>query len=64
MRLASFFRFKDKIPLVLQSNIVYKFVCGICNLPISVKLVTILKLELVNTQVPHLYRTNGPNQKK
>ena len=30
-RLANFFRFKDKIPLCLRSNIVYKFTCGRCN---------------------------------
>ena len=30
-RLANFFRFKDKIPLCLCSNIVYKFACGRCN---------------------------------
>ena len=30
-RLANFFRFKDKIPLWLCSNIVYKFTCGRCN---------------------------------
>ena len=30
-RLANFFRFKDKIPLRLRSNIVYKFKCGRCN---------------------------------
>ena len=30
-RLANFFRFKDKIPLWLRSNIVYKFACGRCN---------------------------------
>ena len=26
-----FYRFKDKIPLCLHSNIVYKFGCGRCN---------------------------------
>ena len=30
-RLAKFFRFKDKIPLCLRSNIVYKFACGRCS---------------------------------
>ena len=30
-RLANVFRFKDKIPLCLCSNIVYKFACGRCN---------------------------------
>ena len=30
-RLANFFRFKDKTPLCLRSNIVYKFTCGRCN---------------------------------
>ena len=30
-RLANFFRFKDKIPLCLGSNIVYKITCGRCN---------------------------------
>ena len=30
-RLANFFRFKDKTPLSLRSNIVYKFTCGRCN---------------------------------
>ena len=30
-RLANFFRFKDKIPLCLRCNIVYKFTCGRCN---------------------------------
>ena len=30
-RLANFFKFKDKIPLCLRSNIVYKFACGRCN---------------------------------
>ena len=29
--LANFFRSKDKIPLCLCSNIVYKFTCGRCN---------------------------------
>ena len=32
-------------------------------LPITVKRAVILKLELVNTQVFHLSRTNGPNKK-
>ena len=26
----NFYRFKDKIPLCLRSNIVYKFACGRC----------------------------------
>ena len=30
-RLANFFKFKDKIPLCLRSNIIYKFTCGRCN---------------------------------
>ena len=30
-RLANFFRFKDKTPWCLRSNIVYKFTCGRCN---------------------------------
>ena len=30
-RLANFFRFKDKIPLCLRSNFVYRFACGRCN---------------------------------
>ena len=30
-RIANFFRFKDKIPLCLRSNIVYKFARGRCN---------------------------------
>ena len=30
-QLANFFRFKDKIPLRLRSNIDYKFTCGRCN---------------------------------
>ena len=30
-QLANFFRFKDKTPLCLRSNIVYKFTCGRCN---------------------------------
>ena len=30
-RLADFFRFKDKIPVCLRSNIVFKFACGRCN---------------------------------
>ena len=30
-RLANVFRFKDKTPLCLLSNIVYKFTCGRCN---------------------------------
>ena len=30
-RLADFFRFKDKIPLCLRSNVVYKFTCGRCS---------------------------------
>ena len=29
--LANFFRFKDKIPLCLRSNTVYKITCGRCN---------------------------------
>ena len=33
-------------------------------LPIMVKRAVILKLELVNTQVFHLYQTNSANQKK
>ena len=33
-------------------------------LPITVKRAVILKLELVNTQVCHLWRTNGQYQKK
>ena len=31
IRLANFFRFKDKTPLCLRSNIVYKFTYGRCN---------------------------------
>ena len=30
-RLANIFRFKDKTPLCLRSNTVYKFTCGRCN---------------------------------
>ena len=30
-RLPNFFRFKDKTPWCLRSNIVYKFTCGRCN---------------------------------
>ena len=30
-RLSKFFRFKDKAPFNLRSNIVYKFSCGRCN---------------------------------
>ena len=30
-RLGNCFRFKDKIPLYLRSNIVYKFTCARCN---------------------------------
>ena len=33
-------------------------------LPIMVKCAAILKFELVNTQLFHLWWTNGPNQKK
>ena len=31
-RLSSLFRFKDVIPKELQSNLVYKFSCGNCNI--------------------------------
>ena len=30
-RLSNFFRFKDKVPFNLRSNLVYKFSCGRCN---------------------------------
>ena len=30
-RLTNFFRFKDKVPFNLRSNVVYKFSCGRCN---------------------------------
>ena len=30
-RLINFFRFKDKVPFNLRSNVVYKFSCGRCN---------------------------------
>ena len=30
-QLANYFRFKDKIPLCLRSNMVYKSACGRCN---------------------------------
>ena len=30
-RVSNFFQFKDKIPYCLYSNIVYKFLCGRCN---------------------------------
>ena len=30
-RLSKFFRFKDKAPFNLRSNVVYKFSCGRCN---------------------------------
>ena len=30
-RLSNFFRFKDKVPFNLRSNVVYKFSCGRCN---------------------------------
>ena len=30
-KISNFFTFKDKIPLVLRSGIVYKFQCGSCN---------------------------------
>ena len=30
-RLSNFFRFKDKVPFNLHSNVVYKFSCGRCN---------------------------------
>ena len=31
IRLSNFFRFKDKMPFNLRSNVVYKFSCGRCN---------------------------------
>ena len=30
-RLSKFFRFKNKVPFNLRSNVVYKFSCGRCN---------------------------------
>ena len=30
-RLSNFFRFKDKVPFNLRSNVLYKFSCGRCN---------------------------------
>ena len=30
-RLSKFFRFKDKVPFNLHSNVAYKFLCGRCN---------------------------------
>ena len=30
-RISNFFRFKDKMPYCLRSNVVYKFSCGRCN---------------------------------
>ena len=31
VRLKSLFKFKDKIPTYLQSSVIYKFECSICN---------------------------------
>ena len=53
-RLANIFRFKNKMPLYLRSNIVISLRVVDAMLPITVKLAVILKLELVNTQVFHL----------
>ena len=37
-RLSKFFRFKDKVPFNLGSNVSYKFSCGTCNATIMAKL--------------------------
>ena len=41
-RLSSLLRFKDVIPKELQSNLVYKCLCGKCNVIYSAKLSVIL----------------------
>ena len=45
----NFFTFKDKIPILLRSGIVYKFKCGGCNAIYYGKTKPILKSEIVNT---------------
>ena len=40
-RLSKFFRFKDKVPFNLRSNVSYKFSCGTCNATIMAKLADI-----------------------
>ena len=42
-KLINFFTFKDKIPIFLCSDIVYKVKCGDCNATYYAKLSTILK---------------------
>ena len=53
-KLGNFFRFKDKMPLRLRSNIIYTLRVVDAMQPITVKRAVILKLELLNTQIFHL----------
>ena len=53
-RLSNFFRFKDKVPFNLRSNVVYKFSCGRCNATYYGETCRHLNIELVNIQAFHL----------
>ena len=48
-KISNFFTFKDKIPSVLRSGIVYKFQCGSCNATYYGKTKRYFKSECVNT---------------
>ena len=58
-----FWEFKDKIPLCVYYNNVYKFACGRCNTTRYGKTCRHLRLGLVNNQVSRLQQTNSPNKK-
>ena len=48
VRVKTFFTFKDKLPKMLLSGLVYKFKCGGCNATYYGKTNAILKSEFVN----------------
>ena len=48
------FRFKDKVPLCLRSNIVYKFACGGCNTTYYGEICRHYKVRVMNSQIFHL----------
>ena len=61
-QLANVFKFKDKIPLFLRSNIVYKYNFGRCNGTYYSEKCGRFKVRVDEHSAISTLRTNGPNQ--
>lgn len=67
-RLGDFFRFKDKIPIDCRSYLLYKFLCGKCNLAYYGKTIRHFKVRVfehmgvsLRTGVPYTYNPRNNN---